>query len=144
MQKASIHQSHWLWTDQNFRKSIWKESPKEHSCEIISKSDQRFRQRKPLIHQCHVYGRIKILRTIFEKGHARNIPVNLFQNLTRGFRDFLKNFSCLYSARSLHSPEQCLMTDQNFAKQFMKRVIQGTFLWNHFKIGPAVSEKKIF
>ena len=27
------------------------------------------------IHQSHVYGLIKILRTIFEKGHQRNIPV---------------------------------------------------------------------
>ena len=33
------------------------------------------------IHQSHVYGRIKILQTIFEKGHQRNIPVKLFQNL---------------------------------------------------------------
>ena len=31
-----------------------------------------------------------------------------------------------------------------FRKQFLKRVTQGTFLWNYFKIGPAVSEEKIF
>ena len=31
------------------------------------------------IHQSHVYGRIKILRTIFEKGHPRNILVKLLQ-----------------------------------------------------------------
>ena len=37
------------------------------------------------IQQSHVYGRIKISRTIFEKGHRRNIPVKLFQNLTSGF-----------------------------------------------------------
>ena len=33
--------------------------------------------RTPL-HQSHVYGRIKISQTIFEKGHPRNIPVKLF------------------------------------------------------------------
>ena len=31
-----------------------------------------------------------------------------------------------------------------FCEQFLKRVTQGTFLWYYFKIGPAVSEKKIF
>ena len=31
-----------------------------------------------------------------------------------------------------------------FCEQFLKRVTQGTFLWNYFKIWPAVSEKKIF
>ena len=39
------------------------------------------------IHQSHVFGRIKISRTIIEKGHPRNIPVKLFQNLTYGFRE---------------------------------------------------------
>ena len=38
------------------------------------------------IHQSHVFGRIKISRTIFEKGYPRNIPVKLFQNWTSGFR----------------------------------------------------------
>ena len=28
-----------------------------------------------------------------------------------------------------------------FCKQFLKRVTQGTFLWNYFKIWPVVSEK---
>ena len=49
------------------------------------------------IRQSHVYGRIKILRTIFEKGHHRNIPVKLFQNLTSSFgEDFLRISSCPY------------------------------------------------
>ena len=94
-----------LWMDQNFANKFWKGSPKEHSCEIISKSDQQFRRRRffknffmfPIvqeapIHQSHVYGRIKISRTVFEKGHLRNIPVKLFQNLTNSFGegDFLR------------------------------------------------------
>ena len=46
------------------------------------------------IHQSHVYGQIKISRTNFEKGHPRNIPVKLFQNLTSGLGEeyFFKNF----------------------------------------------------
>ena len=120
-----------LWTDQNFASNFWKGSPKEHSCEIISKSDQRFQRRffkeflhvhivqEAPIHQSYVYGWIKISRTIFEKGHPRNILVKLFQNLPSGFvRDFLRISSCPYSARSPHSPEPCLWTDQNFANNF--------------------------
>ena len=121
-----------LWTDQNFTNIFGKGSPKEHSCEIISKSDQQFRRRRffqefhvPIvqeapIHQSHIYGWIKILRTIFEKGHLRNIPVKLFQNLTSSFReeDFLRISSCPYSARGPHSPEPCFWAEQNFANNF--------------------------
>ena len=49
------------------------------------------------------------------------MPVKLFQNLTSGFREDLKRISsCLYSARSPHSPEPCLWTDQKFVKNFGK------------------------
>ena len=73
------------------------------------------------IHQSHVYGRIKISRTFFEKGHPRNIPVKLFQNLTSSFgEDFLRISSCPYSARSPHSPGPYLWTDQNFGNTFWK------------------------
>ena len=72
------------------------------------------------IHQSHVFGRIKISQTIFEEGHPRNIPAKLFQNLTSGFKeeDFLRIYSCPYSAKSPHSPKPCLWTDQNFANNF--------------------------
>ena len=48
------------------------------------------------IHQSHFFGRIKISRTVFEKGHSRNIHAKLFQNLTSGFgeQDFLRISSC--------------------------------------------------
>ena len=76
---------------------------------------------KVLIHQSHIYRRIKILHKVFEKGHPKNIPVQLFQNLTNSFgEDFLRISSCPYSARSPHSPEPCLWTDQNFANNFWK------------------------
>ena len=44
------------------------------------------------IHQSHVYGQIKISWPLFEKGHPRNIPVKLFQNLTDCYKgeDFFK------------------------------------------------------
>ena len=63
--------------------------------------------REAPIHKSHVYRGIKILRTLFEKGHQRNIPVQLFQNLTSSFgeEEFLRISSCPYSARSPHSPE---------------------------------------
>ena len=52
------------------------------------------------------FWRIKISRTFFEKGHQRNIPVKLFQNLTSSFReDFLRISSCPFSARSPHLPD---------------------------------------
>ena len=72
------------------------------------------------IHLSHVFGRIKISQTIFEKGHPSNIPVKLFQNLNSGFdeEDFLRISSSQYSARSPHSPEPCLWMDQNVANNF--------------------------
>ena len=72
------------------------------------------------INQSHVFGQIKISQTIFEKGHPRNIPANLFQNVTIGFEeeDFLRISSCPNSVRSPHSPEPCLWMDQNFANKF--------------------------
>ena len=104
---------------------------------------------KAPIHQSHIHRKIKILRTIFEKGHPRNIPVKLFQNLTSGFgeKSFLRISSCPYSAKSPHSPEpyfrQIKILRSKFCEQVLKRVTQGIFLWNYFKIWPAVSKKKI-
>ena len=64
--------------------------------------------------------RSKFREHFLKKGHPRNIPVKLFQNLTSGFEkeDFLIISSCSYSAKHPHSPEQCLLTDQNFANNF--------------------------
>ena len=74
------------------------------------------------IHQSHVYGRIKILRTGFEKGHLRNIPVKLLQNLTSSFgeEDFLRIYSCPYSARSPPFTRAIFLADQNFANNYWK------------------------
>ena len=73
-----------------------------------------------LIHKSYVYWQIKILQTSFEKGHPKNIPVKLFQNLTSGFKeeDFTRISTCPYSARSPHSQEPCLWTDPNLGNNF--------------------------
>ena len=74
------------------------------------------------IHQSNGYGWIKISQTIFRKGHPRKVPVKLFQNLSRGFKeeDFLRISSCPYSPRSSHSPEPCLWMDQILQTIFKK------------------------
>ena len=81
------------------------------------------------IHQYHVYGQIKISRTVFEKGHSRNLSMKLFQNLTRSFRqeDFLGIRQCSYSESSPHSPEPCSWMDQNLANYFWERSLKEHF-----------------
>ena len=97
-------------------------------------------------HGGHVFLRIKILQTIFEKVNTRNNLVKLFQILTSGFggEEFLRFSSCPYSAKSLPLMEAMLFNGSKIREQVLKRVSQGTILWNYFKIGPAVSEEKIF
>ena len=98
----------------------------------------------------HVFRRIKILQTVLEKGHPRNIPVQLFQNRTRGFREktFLKISSCPYGAKSPPPPPQPMAAmffdGSKFCEQFLKRVTHGTILSNYFKIWLVVSEEKNF
>ena len=58
-------------------------------------------------------------------------------------KEFTRIALCTYSASRPDSIIPCLLTDQNFANSFRRRVTQGTFLWNYFKIWQVVS-KKIF
>ena len=96
------------------------------------------------IYQNHVYSRIKLSQTTFEKGHLRKIPVKLFQNLTIAFREdyflkiFFKNFFMSVECKKPPSPKQCLWTNKNFVNNFWKVSNKGTFLWNYFIIGPGV------
>ena len=71
-----------------FCKHFWKGSPQKHFNAIISKSD-----------------------------------------LMKNF--FLELLHVYYNANSPHSPEQCFLTDQNFATHYLKRVTQQIFLWNY-------------
>ena len=68
----------------------------------------------------------------------------LFQNLTSDFgEDFLRTSSCPYNASSPHSPRAMFIDRSKFRKQLLKKVTQGTFLRNYFKIRQAVSEEKV-
>ena len=132
MQKAPIHQSYIYRQIKILRTTFEKGHPKNIPVKLFQNLTSGFGEKvfkeflhvhivqKAPIHQSHIHGQIKILQTIFEKGHSRNIPVKLFQNLTSSFgvEDFLRISSCPYSARSPHSPEPCLWTDQNFANIF--------------------------
>ena len=78
---------------------------------------------KATIHQSHVYRRIKISQTLFEKGHPRNNPVKLFQILISSFwgEKFWRISLSPYCAKCLPPPLQpCFSTDQNFINNFWK------------------------
>ena len=119
MQEAPIHQSHvygWIKILRTvFEKGYQRNIPVKLFQNLTSGFGEDFLRisscpyivQEARIHQSHVFGWIKISRTLFEKGHPRNIPVKLFQNLTSSFgeEDFLRISSCRYSARSPHSPE---------------------------------------
>ena len=150
VQKAPIHQSHIYRQIKILRTIFEKGHPRNIPVKLFKNLMSGFGEKSFLrISSCPYcaksphsaepyYRQIKILRTIFKKGHPRNIPVKLFQNLTSSFgeEDFLRIFSCPYSARSPHSPEPCIWRDQNFANTFWKGSPKDTFLWNYFKIWP--------
>ena len=76
----------------------------------------------------------------FWKGSHKEQSWEIIPNSDQRFqRRFLRISSCPYSARSVHSPEPCWRIKISW--KVFKRVTQGTFLWNYFKIGPAVLEK---
>ena len=135
MQEAPIHQSHVYEGIKISRTLFEKDHPRNIPVKLFQNLTSSVGQQDFLnisscpyivqeapIHQSHVFGRIEISQTIFEKGHPRNIPVKLFQNWTSGFEeeDLLRISSCPYSARSPHSAEPCLWTDQNFANNIWK------------------------
>ena len=132
VQVAPIHQSHVYQrikiSGTNFEKGHPRNNPvklfQNHTClfrEDFFKFLHVCMVQVAPIHQSHVYRRIKISGTNFEKGHPRNNPVKLFQNHTSHFREkeFLRISSCPYGTRSPHSPVPCLSTDQNFANNFL-------------------------
>ena len=135
MQEAPIHQIHvyglikisWTIFEKGHQRYISMKLFQNLTCsfgeeDFLRISSCPYIVQEAPIHQSHVFLWIKVLQTIFEKGHPRNIPVKLFQNLTSGFweQDFLRISSCPYSARSPHSPEPYLWKDQNFADNFWK------------------------
>ena len=111
MQEAPIHQSYVCKWIKILRKIFEKDQPRNIPVKLFQNLTSGFREEDFLeflyvhivqeapIHQSHVYGRIKISRVNFEKGHPRNIPVKLFQNLTSSFReeDIVRISSCPYT-----------------------------------------------
>ena len=89
-----------LLTDQNFANNFWKGSPKEQSCEIISKSDQWFQRRRFLKNslknsillpwQPEFLMELNSL-TIFVELHPRNIPGKFHQDWPSGFGEEIVN-----------------------------------------------------
>ena len=76
--------------ERNGLSNFCRQSPKEHSCEIISKSVNGFSRRSRLklisIYSPggHLVPRSGIVLAILVEGHPRNIPVKLFQNPSSG------------------------------------------------------------
>ena len=133
VREAPIHQSHVYERIEISRKLFEKGHQRNIPVKLFQNLTSGFREEDFLrisscpyivqeapIHQSHVFGLIKISRTVFEKGHPRNIPAKLFQSLTCNFgeEDFLRISSCSYSARSPNSSESCFWADQNFANNF--------------------------
>ena len=54
-----------------------------------------------------------------------------------------KNFFTSVYCKKTPFTRAMFVDGSKFCEQFLKRVSQGIFLWNHFKIGPAVSERQI-
>ena len=71
--------------------------------------------------------------------HLRNIPVNLFQNLSTDLAEEVVKSLFLFIALVA-----ILFNIAESFDQFLKRVTQETFLYNYFKIVFLVQEKKLF
>ena len=94
------------------------------------------------IHRSHVYGWIKIPRTIFEKGHPKKIPVNYFKIRPavpdeRIFKELLKKFQFVAMATRVFDGIK-------FCEKVLNRTSQGTFLPSFVQIGRVVWEEKMF
>ena len=59
-------------------------------------------------------------------------------------RRFFKNFFMSIWYKKPPFTRAMYMDGSKFREHFLKRVTQGTFLRNRFKIGPVVPEEKIF
>ena len=112
--------------ESKFCEQVLKGFEKEHSSEIISKSDSGSREEKFLRISSCSYSAISPIH----QSHSPEscLCENIFQNLTSGFREeeFLRIFSCLNRRIIPHSLEPCLPTEQNLLlEQDLNRVTQG-------------------
>ena len=146
-----------LLTDQNFANKFWKGSPKEHSCEIISKSDQRFQRsrfsknfimsvqcKKPPFTRAMFMDGSKFCKQFLKRVTQTTFLWNYFKIGPVVSEDFFNEFLHVCIVQEAPFTRAMLMDGSKFCQQFSKRVTQGTFLWNYFKIRPVVPEEKIF
>ena len=148
-QEAAIHQSHVNGRIKISLPLFEKGQPRNIPVKLFQNRTSGFREedffrisscpysaRSP-INQSHVFGRIKISRTIFEKRHPSNIPLKLFRqwfHRRRFFKELLKKFNFIAMATTvLDRIKVCV--------QFLKRTSQRTFLLSLVQIGPVVWEK---
>ena len=82
----------------------------------------------------------------FLKGSHKEQSFEIILNSDQRFRRrrFCKNFFMFVWCKVLPFTRAMFIHGSNFHEQFLKRVTQETYLCNYFKIGPGVSEKKIF
>ena len=85
----------------------------------------------------HLVQRSGTFCAILADSHLRNIPVKLFQNLSTDLAEEVVKSLFLFIALAA-----ILFNVAKFFEQFWKRVTQGTFLYNYFKIHLLVQEKK--
>ena len=84
-------------------------------------------------------------RRILKKGHPSPWTFSeIIQNQNSHFReeDFFKNFHMSNYCKKPPFTRTMFIDGSKFHKHFLKRVTQGTFLRNYFKIWTAVPEKK--
>ena len=124
------------------------QSPKEHSCIIISKSMHWLRRRSHLkVFLFLALGAILFilsgrLRAILVDSHLRNLLVKLFQNLSTNLAEEVVKSLFLFIALVA-----ILFNVAESFEKFWWRVTQETFLYNYFKIHLLVqgrSRLKVF
>ena len=84
-------------------------------------------------------------RKQFLKGSCKELFCEIISKSDQGCqrrRFFLRISLCQYSAKKSPPPTVAMFFNgSQFREQHLKRVTQGTILWNYFKIWQAVSEK---
>ena len=87
----------------------------------------------------HPNQRSGTVRAILMDSHLRNIPVELFQNLSTDLAEEVVKSLFLFIALAA-----ILFNVAESFEQFWLRVTQEAFLYNYFKIHLLVQEKKLF
>ena len=96
-----------LLTDQNFTTNFWKGSPKNHSCEIISKSDKEFQRR--------------FFKNFFMSIQYKKLPFTraMFMDRSKSFEQFWKGSPKEYSCEIITKSDQ----RRRFLKNCLKNLI---------------------